>query len=523
MDFFSISALINVATSGVIGPLVLLSNPRGRVQQLFFLFATAVATWSIFYFFWRLAATPTEAVYWTQWFMAGAILIPFFYFHFILYFLNVTRKYRILVWFGYLSAAFFLLLNSLFTSYFIGGVEMKTDAVFWPNAGPLFTPFLVIWGLYALLPVSLLLKRYTRENQQDMKKSVAYILVGTLIGYAGGATNYILWYDIPIQPWGNITATFYIGTVAYAITRFRLFDMRVVAAQMITFGLWLLLFVRFLLAETLRDQVLNFATLGFAMVIGVFLIRAVDREVQQRELIEKQNKALQLASEEKSEFMTFASHEIRNPMTAVRGYASLILDGSLGEVKPEVKDAARKIFVTGGQVLNLIAQFLDRSKIELGQLHYEAQPFDIGTATKDVASGFEVYAEEKGLELKTDVPDEKITVCGDEGKLRGVIGNLIDNSLKYTKEGSVTVSVQKKGDWVQVRVKDTGAGIPAQTLLHLFRKFSRADAKKLNLMGTGIGLYLAKEFIEAHDGRIWAESEGEGKGSTFIIELPLGN
>jgi len=521
MDFFSISALVNMATSAVVGPLVLLSNIRSRLQQLFFLFALSVAGWSIFYFFWRLSSDPSEAVYWTRLFMGAAILIPFFYFHFILHFLDRVQKYRILLWIGYLAATVFLVLNFVSESYFTDGATMKVDAIFWPNAGIFFLPFLAIWGFYAFFPVLLLFWRLRTEIAANMRQSISYILTGTLVGYLGGATNYFLWYDIPIQPWGNISASFYIITVAYAITRFRLFDMRVVAAQMITFGLWLLLFVHFLLADTTREQVLNFATLGFAMIIGVFLIRSVDKEVEQRELIEKQNEDLQRAGEEKSEFMTFASHEIRNPLTAMRGYASLIVDGTLGPVSREVKQAAQRVLITGGEAVSLIGQFLDKSKLELGELTYECKKFNINKTVQDVAQGFNISADDKGLKLSLNLFSEALIVNGDEGRIKNVLGNLIDNSIKYTKEGSVTVSSSHEGDWARIGIADTGEGISPDVIPHLFKKFSRADARKHNLAGTGIGLFLAKEFVEAHDGKIWVESKGEGKGATFFIELPL--
>jgi signal transduction histidine kinase len=108
----------------------------------------------------------------------------------------------------------------------------------------------------------------------------------------------------------------------------------------------------------------------------------------------------------------------------------------------------------------------------------------------------------------------------DQGKVKEVLGNLIDNSLKYTRQGSITVSVQREGERVRAIVKDTGVGIPADVLPKLFQKFGRADAQKANLLGTGLGLYIARVFIEGMGGRVWAESEGAGKGARFIVELP---
>jgi len=107
----------------------------------------------------------------------------------------------------------------------------------------------------------------------------------------------------------------------------------------------------------------------------------------------------------------------------------------------------------------------------------------------------------------------------DEPKLREVIGNLVDNSIKYTKAGGITLEIEKRNGMARVIVADTGVGIAHETTPHLFKKFSRADAQKMNLRGTGLGLFLAKTFIEGMGGKIWAESDGLDKGSRFIIEL----
>ena len=116
-------------------------------------------------------------------------------------------------------------------------------------------------------------------------------------------------------------------------------------------------------------------------------------------------------------------------------------------------------------------------------------------------------------------------IYADPGKIQHVINNLIDNSIKYTPEGSVSVHVScdKEKKTIRVEVKDTGAGIPKDAIGGLFVKFVRArNAKNINVTGSGLGLYVARQMIEAHQGKIWAESEGEGKGATFIFELPLG-
>ncbi len=199
----------------------------------------------------------------------------------------------------------------------------------------------------------------------------------------------------------------------------------------------------------------------------------------------------------------------------------MIVDGTIQGVNADTKDAAQKILVAGHDVLNIIATYLSKSKMELGQIKYDSATFDLGEAVALIADGYVPHAEVKGLTFSHNIDtSHKFMMSGDQGKVKEVIGNLIDNSLKYTKQGGITVSVERHGPFVRAVISDTGVGIPQETIPHLFKKFARADAQKVNILGTGVGLYLAKIFIEAQGGRIWAESDGEGKGSRFIIEFP---
>ena len=136
---------------------------------------------------------------------------------------------------------------------------------------------------------------------------------------------------------------------------------------------------------------------------------------------------------------------------------------------------------------------------------------------------FDIVIEGAGLEFhKEYFPEHPVHIKGDRNKLKQVISNLLDNAIKYTPEGSVTIGLLASGETVTFQITDTGIGIDKDTKDFLFDKFSRAEnAKHVNIIGTGLGLFLAREIITAHEGAIWVESEGEGKGSSFIIKLPI--
>ncbi|MDE1925463.1 MAG: hypothetical protein KGH79_04820 [Patescibacteria group bacterium] len=381
--------------------------------------------------------------------------------------------------------------------------------------GPWYPLYALYIGVFFGLGLIILARKLFLLQDKTKKRQLEYLLWGYLIASTLAMfTNLTLPYlNIFAFQWlGQVLTVFMVLPVTYAIFKHRLFDVKVITAELMTVTLWMFLLGRLLLDTDAHGFLLDGALFLVVLVIGLLLIRSVDKEVEQRERIEK-------LSTEKSEFMTFASHEIRNPITAMRGYASLMVDGTAGEIPPQAKDAAEKILVIGDTVLALISQFLNQSKLELGQIAYNISTVDLGKAVASMAEGFEPHARQKDLTFATHIDYQNLQVQADEAKLREVVGNLIDNSIKYTKEGGVTATVEKRNGMARVVIADTGVGIPQETIPYLFQKFSRTDAQKMNLFGTGLGLYLAKTFIEGMGGKIWAESEGKDKGSRFIIEF----
>lgn len=310
--------------------------------------------------------------------------------------------------------------------------------------------------------------------------------------------------------------------------RHRLFDIRVFSTEFMTASIWILLLFRTVLAQNQTEQIISGTLLLLTIVFGVVLIRSVYREIEQRERIEKlatelarANDRLKELDQLKSEFVSLATHQIRGPITAIKGYASMLLEGDYGPVAPNVKESVQTIFQSSSALAVIVQDFLDVSRIEQGRMKYEFTDLDLGTLVTEAARELRPNIERKGLTLSITA-EQGITVNADAGKLRQVVGNLIDNSLKYTPTGSITVAVTKEGANAFVRVSDTGVGIKPETLPKLFQKFSRAeDASKANILGTGLGLYVAKQLITAQGGSIEASSPGLGKGSTFAVELPL--
>jgi len=155
-------------------------------------------------------------------------------------------------------------------------------------------------------------------------------------------------------------------------------------------------------------------------------------------------------------------------------------------------------------------------------MEYNITEINFSNLLKDVVSEFEVVAKKSKLDFIFEDKTKNIKINGDINKIRQVLSNIIDNAIKYTKEGRVKISTKREDDKIIVSVEDTGIGIKKEKMTEIFNKFARSEeAIKVNVVGTGLGLFVAKIMVESQDGNIWAQSEGIGKGSTFYISLPI--
>jgi signal transduction histidine kinase len=199
----------------------------------------------------------------------------------------------------------------------------------------------------------------------------------------------------------------------------------------------------------------------------------------------------------------------------------MILGQVYGEVPVDMQAPLAQIQTSGKHLLRLINNVLDLAKIEAGKMELALDDYSVQDTVESVRSTLRPLAEAKGLELAVDVPNDIPLAHGDGGRITQCLMNLAGNSLKFTKRGSVGISVALANGTLSYKVWDTGIGIPPEKIDSLFTEFKQTDATIASEYGgTGLGLSITKKFIEMHGGRIWAESE-PGSGSTFIFEVPL--
>ena len=233
------------------------------------------------------------------------------------------------------------------------------------------------------------------------------------------------------------------------------------------------------------------------------------------------NAELEQASRAKSNFLASMSHELRTPMNAILGFTEMIRDGLYGEIPPEIEEPVSDIHTCGKQLLGLINNVLDLSKIEAGHMELALGEYVVEDVVNTVKLSLRALAATKGLDLLTAVAPDLPLGVGDGKRITQCLMNLAGNALKFTREGRVEIRVELQGESLLFAVADTGIGIPADQLEHIFEEFRQADATvSRDFGGTGLGLSITRKLVELHGGRIWVESEA-GKGSTFIFSIPV--
>jgi signal transduction histidine kinase len=503
----------------IFGFLVYFKNRKRSDNQYFFLLCLSTATFisSAYLSEFFPATKPFLALFLARVTYTAVIWWSIFLFLFSLTFpegkqVNKTVT-RLLFFVGFL---FSLLI--IFTPFFVKGIKLQPwgfDTVYGRLFTPLFGSFFIVFLISFILNA---FKKYKKATPSQ-KLQLRYFFLGLII-FCGLLTffNAVLPFIIKTEQYyflGNYSAIIFLGFTAYSIIAHRLFGIEVILTEILVGLIGLLLIVQIFTAQTILWRFINGLIFLLFCVFGYLLIRGVLREIKLRETVEK-------ISQAKSEFISIASHQLRTPLSAIKGYLSMILEGSYGNLPEKVKKPMENVYQSNERLIKLVNDILSVSKIEAGEMEMNWEKEDLREIIKEVISELSIKAKEKNLYLKFEEPKEFPKVLLDREKIRQVILNLVDNAIRYTQKGGVTVKLQIANGRLQIVVSDTGEGLTKEEKEKLFERFSRGTAgTKFWTEGAGLGLYIARRFVEMHKGKIWAESEGRGKGSTFYIELPI--
>jgi len=374
------------------------------------------------------------------------------------------------------------------------------------------------------------IKQY-RISPALKRQQSKYLFVGLII-----STTIITTVDlvIPLVLQNNTASNFGpFGIIVWvvcsylALTRQHLFQIKVLLSE---FWAILLITVIFIWLST-HYSLGNLMVFLVIISICVLFIRSVISEARKEEQLEHANRQLEEDKKRlveldklKDDFISMASHELNTPISAIKGYLSMVLvEGLGGEIPDKARQYLETVFQASRRLSDMVSDLLNVSRIESGRIHliWERKQIEevIQQAITEVAS----KAREAHHTLTYEAPKQKMPLTWfDTNRITEVLINLLGNAIKYTPNGGkVAVSIGYSADDIVVSVKDDGKGIPKDKADRVFKKFSQVDVVKDEHKGTGLGMYISQKFIELHKGKIWFESKGEGKGTTFHFSLPI--
>lgn len=543
MTFGLIIALTISIINLFLGLSVYLNDRRATLNRLFLLFIISVTIWSSTNFLEEITNNKTLiSILWRIDF-GSALLVGLSFLFFSYYFPFKNRKSSRKLLAAISIIVFLTIIVSISTNLVVKEIQYYSNGIKFIN-GELFIFYeFIIFILFGHSIFNLLKK--IRISQGETKKQIIYILIGFLISTAIAlVTNLIIprFLQTPtsISKFGVYSIIFFTVFTAYAITKHHLFNIKVIATEILTALMAIMLLVRIPLSKTTDELMFNLLYFHIFLVLGILLIRTVWLEIHRIEEIEKLNKEklaaydkikkqadelklanidLQKLLEMKTEFMRVASHQLRTPTSSIMGMLSMLAEGS---VPPEKRDGFIKMAYEASEKLSIIIRnVLSATSLDSGRLELSFQKADLKDIIHKAVNECKKLALQKKLALRVNMPENLPLITADTHWLKQVFNNLIDNAVFYTPKGEITIDVKDNLNNITATIQDSGVGISVEDKDRLFKKFTRGQhAQQVHPDGSGLGLYIAKSIIDLHHGMINIQSDGQGKGAAVEVVLP---
>lgn len=445
---------------------------------------------------------------------------------FIATFLRIVHKHKFYILFSLPVGILFLLIIP-FTdlviadiAYINGTLEIKYGSLVWF--------FFAQVAFYTIISFILLISQYrNKETSPEIKSRIRYLLAGLTFFFV---MNAIFNIGLPVflqvfhlYEFGDYSLIVFLTIIAYAITTNQFARIQVVTATFLASVLGSFLLLDAVMFSTNYEQTLTKSLILLLYIpFGYLLVNNVKKEIEQREQLEELTNKLKHMDNVKNEFISVAAHELRAPLTAIKGYLSMVIDGDAGSISKQAKEFLQDSLLSNERMIRLVNNMLDVGRIEEGRIIYQEDYVKISELAKIAYAEFKLEAERKNLTLELVIQEGVVDeVFVDRDRLHEVIINFLSNALKYTDEGKVTIKLSNPNkNTVKLEVIDTGPGISQHEQKKLFNKFYRIRSDVGKTIGSGLGLYISKLLIQKFGGNIGVESK-PGRGSDFWFELPI--
>lgn len=509
----------------ILGAFIYLKNKKGSANKTFFLFSFIVSIWGLSLY---LYATPVifSALIWIKIvYLIGVFPMGFSLLYFSYNFPERSREnfQRKLLILGLFSIPLIYIL--FFTNLWVKRVVSERG-----NYETILGPFYPLIGLYGGVMIIWItinfLKKYYAAKNLVLKNQIKYILLGVFL-----FITTVSFIDVAIPIFfgtstyfslSPISSFFLIFFTAIAILKYHLFEIKTLLIELfvVIMGIILLSLPFGMPNDFLK--ILTIIIFLFFCVFGYILVKSTHWEIKKREEIERLAKNIEALSKMKAEFLNVVNHQLRTPVTIIKGMLSMIVEGSVkGKQSAEF---IKKAYLSSERLTTILDDILVAQSLIGGTTKIELRPCSIEEIIERIINQFKILAQEKKLKIIFEKPRDPFPhTLLDPEIINRVISRLIDNAILYTEKGKINVSLSKKrGGFIQISVKDSGIGLDKDDKENLFKLFHRGDkATHLHTNGSGLGLFIIKNLTGVHKGEIEVESEGRNKGTTFILTLPL--
>ena len=461
MDLIN-TLLISSMVINTLVAVIVFSRRDGTDSTVFIALTTNIILWTLaMVVFRQTAGTPPILSLALHLLYAIPLFIPVLFWHFVCLFtkaLPTLRRWAPAIYGYTLVFAVVTLVSDAVVFHPLASIIGEKTFSF----GFLYPLYVVHFLLFFPLAFLLLCQAYLKSEDRPFKRSALSIFSGVLASVTIGLMGNLLlpWFGIFRFDWiANLSSILYICVIMYAIVQYRLFNIKVVAIEFLSAFL-----VGFLIVDLFFSQVKTAPYVGpmfltLIALISALQVRGVYREIAQREVIEKQEKDLEIANAGQVNLIHILNHQIKGFLTKGRNTISEVLDGVYGPVPEKAKPILSEGLDALTEGVQFTTQLLNVSSVANGTMRYTMAPMDLRAVVEEVAAAEKERADKKGLALTVEIADGSYQMAGDAVQLREVVKNLVGNAIIYTPSGSVTVSLSRKADRLVLAVKDTGVGL----------------------------------------------------------------
>ncbi|MHA1660370.1 MAG: histidine kinase dimerization/phospho-acceptor domain-containing protein, partial [Promethearchaeota archaeon] len=435
MNPFALSGLLIAISSFSFGIFVFIKGHRSKANVVWSIFVFTVGIWGIGGFLVGTTKDAEIAIIWWRIAHIGIIFIPILFWHYVGIFLNIINKREMIILYS-IGLAF--LFFNLFTNLFINNARLVFDSFYYDSPPTfLYVIFTFFWITGIIYPHYRLLRQYYIERGIK-KQQIKYFFLATAIGFTGGLTSFLPVFKIDIYPYLNFTVPLYPIIMSYAIVKYELLNIRVFGARILISVLNLIALAYIFVSKTFGEYIIKMLFFTGIVFASYLLERSFDKEIKQKQELEelaeklrKANKKLKKFDKVKSEFISIASHQLRTPITIIKGYISMLLEGDYGKINEKANNTLKQTYKSAEHMAKLVENFLNVSRIESGKIVFDFKKEKFDIIVKETADSFNEIARTKNLKINLDIHKNLPDILVDKVKIKEVVSNLIDNAIKY--------------------------------------------------------------------------------------------